>query len=84
MFNMKQLFTKNYLLLSHIALFLVRFNSFEVIIRSQSLKVSKSYQNNQVLSIKKPLGVSNSLSLYFETRIYSNIASDIREFRKKI
>ena len=51
-FKVKQLFTKNHLLLSHIALFLVHFNSLEVI-RSQCLKVSESYQNNQVTSIKK-------------------------------
>ena len=42
MFNVKQLFSKNYPLL---------FNSFEVI-HSESLKVSKSYKNNQVTSIK--------------------------------
>ena len=39
-FKVKQLFTKNHLLLSLIGLFLVHFNSCEVI-RSQSLKVSK-------------------------------------------
>ena len=55
-FKVKQLFTKNHLLLSHIALFLVHFNSLEVI-RSQCLKVSESYQNNQVTSIKKLIGV---------------------------
>ena len=49
----------------HITLFLVHFNSLEVI-RSHSLKVSKSYQNDQVTSIKKLLGVPNSFSLYFE------------------
>ena len=65
MFQVKQLFTKNYLLLFHITLFFVHFNSFEVI-RSRSLKVSKSYQNNQVTSIKKVLGVPNSFSLYYE------------------
>ena len=65
MFKVKHLFTKNYLLLLHITLFLVHFNSFEVI-RSQSLKVSKSYQNNQVTSIKKLLRVPNSFSLYYE------------------
>ena len=61
MFKVKQLFTgtQNYLLLLHITLFLVHFNSYEVI-RSQSLKVSKSYQNNQVTAIKKLSGVSNS------------------------
>ena len=36
----------------HFTLFLSYFNSFEVIC-SQTLKVSKSYQNNQVTSIKK-------------------------------
>ena len=65
MFKVKQLFTKNYLLFSHIALFLVHFISCEVI-RFRSLKVSKSYQNNQVTSIKKLLGVPNSFSLYHE------------------
>ena len=43
MFKDKQLFTKNYLFLLLITLFSVHFNSFEVI-RSQSLKDSKSYQ----------------------------------------
>ena len=52
MFKVKQLFTKNYQLLLHITLFLVHFNSLEVN-RSQSLKDSKSYQNNQVASMKK-------------------------------
>ena len=42
MFQVKQLFTKNYSLLLHITLVLVDFNSFEII-PSQSLKVSKSY-----------------------------------------
>ena len=42
--------------------FLVYFNSFEVS-RSHSLKVSKSYDNNQVTSIKKLLGVPHSFSL---------------------
>ena len=65
MFKVKQLFTKNYLLLLDITLFLVQFYSFKVI-RSQSLKVSKSYQNNQVTSIKKLLGVPDSFSLYYE------------------
>ena len=64
MFKVKQLFTKNYPLL-HITLLLVHFNSFEVI-RSQSLKVSKSFQNNEVTSIKKLLGVPNNFSLYYE------------------
>ena len=40
MFKVKQLFTKIYLLLWHITLFLIHFNSLEVI-RSQSLKVLK-------------------------------------------
>ena len=53
-FKVKQLLTKNYLLLLHIALCLVHFNSLEVI-RSRSLKDSKSYQTNQVTSIKKVL-----------------------------
>ena len=68
MIKVKQLFTKNHLLLLHllhIALFLVHFNSFEVI-RSQSLKVSKSYQNNQVTSIEQLLEVPNSFSLYYK------------------
>ena len=52
MFKIKQLFTKNHLFLWFIAPFLVHFNSLEVI-RSQCLKVSKSYQNNQTTSIKK-------------------------------
>ena len=51
MFKVKQLSTKNHQLLLLIALFLVHFNSLKAI-RSQSLKVSKSYQNNQVTSIK--------------------------------
>ena len=52
MFEIKQLFTINHLLLLLIGLFLVHFNGLEVI-RFQSLKVSKTYQNNQVTSIKK-------------------------------
>ena len=52
MFKVKQLFTKNHPLHLISALFLVHINSLEVI-RSQSLKVSKNYQNNQVTSIKK-------------------------------
>ena len=52
MFQVKQLFTKNNLFLVHNTLFFVHFNSYEVI-RFQSLKVSKSYQNNQVTLIKK-------------------------------
>ena len=65
MFKVKQLFSKNYRLLLYITLFLVHFNSFEVI-RSQTLKVSKTYQNNEVTSIKKLFGVSISFSLYCE------------------
>ena len=65
MFKVNQLFTKHYSLLLHITTFSVHFNSFEVIC-SQSLKVSKSYQNNEVTSIKKLLEVSNSFSLYHE------------------
>ena len=65
MFKVKQLFIKKYLLLLHIRLFSVHVNSFEVI-RSQNLKVSKSYQNNQATSIKKLFGVSNGFSLYYE------------------
>ena len=56
MFKVKQLFTKNHLFLLLIALFLIHFNRLEVI-RSQSLKVSKIYQNNQATSIKKLEGV---------------------------
>ena len=65
MFKVKRLSTKNYLFRLLITLSLVHFNSFEVN-RSQSLKVSKSYRNNQVTSIRKLLGVSNSFSLYYE------------------
>ena len=65
MFNVKQLFTINYPLLLNLTLFFVHFNSFEVIC-SQSLKVSKSYQNNKVTSIKKRLRVPNSFSHYCE------------------
>ena len=71
MFKIKHLFTKNYLFLLHITHFLVHFNGYKVI-RSQSLKVSKSYQNNEVTSIKKLLGVPNSFSLYYEI-IYSDL-----------
>ena len=67
MFKVKQLLTKNNLLVLHITLFSVHFNNFEVI-RSQSLKVSKSFQNNEVTSTKKLLGVPNSFSLYYEIR----------------
>ena len=52
MFKVKQLLIKNHLLLLHSALFLVHLNSWEVL-RSQSLKVSKSYQNNQVTLLSK-------------------------------
>ena len=65
MFKVQQPFTQNYRLLLHNTLFLVHFRSFEVI-RSQSLKASKCYQNNQVTSIKKLLGVPNSFSLCYE------------------
>ena len=65
MFKVKQLFTINYPLLLRITLFLVHFNCFEVIC-SQSVKVSKSYQNNEVTSTKKLLEVPNSFSLYYE------------------
>ena len=64
-FKVKQLSTKSYLFLLHITLFLVHFNSFEVI-HSQSLKVTKRYQNNPVTSTKKLFGVFNSFSLYYE------------------
>ena len=57
MFKIKQLFTKNDLILLHNTLFLIYFNSFEVI-SSHSLKVSKSYKNNQVTSIKKHILLS--------------------------
>ena len=63
MFKVKQLCTKNYRLPLHNTLFLVHFNSFEII-RSKSLKVSKSYQNNEATSIKKLLGVPNNF-FYF-------------------
>ena len=43
MFKVKQPFSKNYILFLHITLFLFYFNNF-VDIRSQTLKVSKSYQ----------------------------------------
>ena len=67
MFKVKQLFTINYPLPLHFTLFLVHFNSFEIIC-SQSLKVSKSYQNKssnvnqKAITIKVP----NSFSLYHE------------------
>ena len=59
----KQLFIKNDLLRLHLTLFLVHFNNFEVIC-FQSLKVSKSYQNNEETSIETLLGVPTSFSLY--------------------
>ena len=62
MFKVKQLFTKNHLRLLLMTLFLVCFTAFEVIC-SQSYKVSKSYQNKEVTSIKNLLGVSNTFSL---------------------
>ena len=65
MFKVKKLFTKNYQLLLQIVLFLLNFNCFEVI-RSQSFKVLKSYQNYEVTSSKKLLVVSNSFALYYE------------------
>ena len=65
MFKVKQLFTKNYLLLLQIVIFLVNVNGFEVI-RSQSLKVLKSYQNCLVMSTKKLLVVPNNFLLYHE------------------
>ena len=65
MFKVKQLFTKNDLLRLHITLFLVHFNRFEVIC-AQSLKVSKTYQNNEVTPIKKLFEVSTRFSLYYE------------------
>ena len=49
----------------HIKLSLVHFNSFGVI-RFQSLKLSKSYHNNQVTSIELLLKVPISFSLYYE------------------
>ena len=49
----------------HITLFSVQFNGFEVI-RSQSLKVSKSYQDNRVTLSKKLLRVPKSFSIYSE------------------
>ena len=72
MFNVKQLFPKNYLLLLHITLFLVHFNSYEVI-RTQSLKVSKSYQNNQVTSNKQLSAVPNRFSLNSEITYESDL-----------
>ena len=49
-FKVKQLFTQNYLFILLITLVLVHFNSLKIN-RSQSLKVSKTYQNNQVTSL---------------------------------
>ena len=57
MFEVKQSFTKNYLLLLQIKPFVVHFKSV-VVIRSQSLKISKTYQNNQVTSIKKLINIA--------------------------
>ena len=66
MFKAKHIFTKNYyLLLLQIAIFLLNLNSSEVIC-SQSLKVSKSYQNCEVTSTKKLLIVFNNFSLYYK------------------
>ena len=65
MFNVKQLFTKSDLLFFAQCALFSSFNSCEVI-RSQSLKVSKSYENDQVTSIKKLLGVLNSFSLCYD------------------
>ena len=65
MFKVNQVFTKNYILLLQVTLFLICCNSYEVI-RSMSLKIAKSYQNNQVRSNKKLLEVSNSFLLYSE------------------
>ena len=65
MFKVKQVFTKNYILLLQVTLFLICCNSYEVI-RSLSLKIAKSYQNNQVRSSKRLLEVSNSFLLYSE------------------
>ena len=65
MSKVKQRFTKNYLFLLHITFALVHLTSFEVI-RSRSLKFPKSYQNNEVTSIKKLLGVPNSFSHCYE------------------
>ena len=65
MFKVKKVFTKNYIPLLQVTLFLICCNSYEVI-RSMSLKIAKSYQNNQVRSNKKLLEVSNSFLLYSE------------------
>ena len=79
MFKVKQSFTKNYLLLLHIALFLVHFNSFEVIC-SQSLKVLKRYQNNQVPPIKKLFGVLNRFTKSTRAKAVVNILFKKRRF----
>ena len=47
-------------------LFLDNFNRFEVIC-SQSLKVSESYQNYEVTSIKELFVLPNSFSFYYKT-----------------
>ena len=68
MFKVKQVLTENDLFLLRITLFLVYFNTFEII-RSpclKPLKVSKIYQNNEVTLITKLLRVHNSFSLYYE------------------
>ena len=65
MFKVKQQFTENYLLLLHITLFSVHFNSFEVI-HFQSLNVWNSYRNNQLTSIKKLIRVPYNFSLYYK------------------
>ena len=49
MFKVKQLFTKIYVFLLHIMLFLIHFNSFEVIC-CQSLKVSKTVVSLRVMT----------------------------------
>ena len=67
MFKVTHLFTKNYLFFLPMTVFSVHFNSLEVI-RARSLKVSESYQNNQITSIKKLLGVPDSFSLYYEIK----------------
>ena len=63
MFKVEQLFTKTYPYTCFAQYALS--SSFEQlwIIRSQSLKVSKSFKNNQVTSVKKLLGVPNRFSL---------------------
>ena len=53
-----------------------------LVIRSQTLKVSQSYQNNQVTSIKKLLGVLTVF--HFIMKLEYDIASDIRGLRENI